>query len=60
LRDTRSGRCMRVEGGKIRMRDCDSGDSKQRFKGSFSSSKFKISPKDDSDKCVRACPRRGL
>jgi hypothetical protein len=52
IRDTKSSRCMRVEGGKIRMRDCDSGDSKQRFTGSFSSSKFEIHPQDDSDKCV--------
>jgi hypothetical protein len=53
LRDTQSKLCMRVESNNgIRMRSCDSGDSKQRFQGSFSSSKFEIQPKGDSSKCV--------
>jgi hypothetical protein len=43
---------MSLESKVIRMRTCDSNDERQRFTGSFDSSKFEIHPVSDDDDCL--------
>ena len=55
LIDPNKGLCLNREGNSIKIRNCDSSDSSQRWipqRGSFDSYRFEITPKGQSSKCI--------
>jgi hypothetical protein len=52
LKDRKTNFCMSLESNKIYMRTCNSSDKRQRFIGSFDSSKFEIYPVSNLTGCL--------